>query len=417
MKKIAMTLLALSISSAYAAGQTYDSREDAMKAAGLEAMTLESNIELVKKAQANFEIYKNELGQEFGGLWIEYEKDGNPSVVLGSTGENRISKTASLDSGIKTKTVKFALTALNAAQQSIGNTYYLDSLNNPEEHSDLLSTFVDIPNNKIVVTAKAEKIEKLKSWIITKGFTTDMIDFQEQEEPVSFHAKLVGGDAIFTGQAHNVSGCSSGFNVTIDGFISGAITAGHCALLGQGVFFNLAGNPGTGVIQGPYIGAFLANEYNNGIDAVLFGNENNAHQLPNAIHTTNSFSEVPVKSVQAVDSLLIGAPICRHGAVTLWKCGTLTAYNSMEFVPPYRPMVYSLASFCGAGGDSGGPVVTDAFPNMNAIGIYGGVKGSAGQKGSCGAVIGGGTAKSSIFTSLTPYLARYPNVKVLTTNP
>ncbi|MFG5777330.1 S1 family peptidase [Comamonas sp. J-3] len=416
MKNLAFAIFALSVNAVYAEEGLYTSRSEAMKGAGLEAMMEEKNVLLLKNAQAEYETYKNKLGDDFGGMWIDYDDGGNPTIHIGVVDYEAINKVkAGVVYGVPTK-VEYSLDVLNATKELIANSYYLDRMGDSKEYSYLLSTYVDIPGNKVIVTSRADDFDKLKKWLKSKDINLEMMGFVEQDGPVSLHARLVGGDAIFSGQANNLMGCTSGFNVTIDGYITGAMTAGHCALGGQGVYFNRAGNPATGIVQGPYIGAYLANEYNSGVDAVLFGNENNEHELPNAIHTTTSYSEVPVRAVQSVESLIMGAPICRHGAVTLWKCGRLTAYSSSEFTGFYRPMNYALASFCGARGDSGGPVVTDAFPNMNAIGIYGGAKRSN-QTNTCGASVGGGETISSIFTPVSWYLARYPNVRIKTSQP
>lgn len=66
------------------------------------------------------------------------------------------------------------------------------------------------------------------------------------------------------------------------------------------------------------------------------------------------------------------------------------------------------ATFCGGGGDSGGPVVNRT---NNALGVYVGVN-AANSPGTCSPVFGGGTP-NSVFQSLGPYLARYPNVTIM----
>ena len=69
-------------------------------------------------------------------------------------------------------------------------------------------------------------------------------------------------------------------------------------------------------------------------------------------------------------------------------------------------------SFCGAGGDSGGPVVTGGQYNQ-ALGIFAAI--DPGSNSTCGGpVFGGSGVRYAYYQSLTIYLSRYQNVQIKT---
>ncbi|HEY0701040.1 MAG TPA: S1 family peptidase, partial [Micromonospora sp.] len=69
---------------------------------------------------------------------------------------------------------------------------------------------------------------------------------------------------------------------------------------------------------------------------------------------TGAGSAVQIKGSQAAP---VGGTICRYGATTGWRCGTVTALNATVFYA--QGAVYGLTrtSVCAEPGDSGGPFV------------------------------------------------------------
>lgn len=153
--------------------------------------------------------------------------------------------------------------------------------------------------------------------------------------PVATTANLVGGDAIFSG----ASRCSLGFSARrAAGPV--VITAGHCTNVGT------SWNGFNQTVIGSRIGtSFPVNDYG-------------------AIAVTNTAGWVPTSLVKGGPSVLgsadaaIGSYVCRSGATTGYRCGTLQARNQTVAYP--QGTVYGLGrtSACAQPGDSGGSFIS-----------------------------------------------------------
>ncbi|WP_353364902.1 hypothetical protein [Acidovorax sp. FG27] len=138
------------------------------------------------------------------------------------------------------------------------------------------------------------------------------------------------------------------------------------------------------------------------MDAAIFGNTNFVYTLHKKIFTGLS----TVASVKPPRGLAANEKVCTFAYTSGWRCGTMTFLDWEYFVGPHKTNL-ARATFCGAPGDSGGPVVNEGKP---ALGIYVGTTASTNST-TCGAVFG--DQADSVFQPIMPYLARYPNVTIM----
>ena len=74
------------------------------------------------------------------------------------------------------------------------------------------------------------------------------------------------------------------------------------------------------------------------------------------------------RSITGTATAPVGAPVCRSGSTTGWRCGTVTAVDvtANYAAGPVQGLV--LTSACSEGGDSGGPFVSGS----SALGLLSG---------------------------------------------
>ncbi|MEJ5149722.1 S1 family peptidase [Comamonas sp. MYb396] len=419
-KSVLFSTAALFASAAIAQQSVIDdaftTRAGALKAAGLENAESPENKAIVESATSNYEILRENLGDSFGGFWVEYDENGNAYQVLAATTPVTVAKGYSENNRLEVVSVKYSFSELIKIRQQIQSSYE-EQYRNGKSDFELISLYEGIKSNVVVVKALPEYKEAILLWLQKNAIPLDAVDFQEQDGQSTLMATIYGGQAIYSaasGIASTAIRCTSGFNVTIDTVITGAVTAGHCETVYPDVarnkaYLNVSPTPGSSTVGGGYIGDFLANQFGNGIDAVLYGNWGNVHtMLPKLKTSVNTYGSV--KPVIPVDYSRIGQSVCHYGNATNWRCGTLSAVNSTEYFNG-RPFNVARATFCGGQGDSGGPVVHGV--SRNAMGIYMGVT-VAGATNTCGASLGGSASKESIFQPLKPYLDIYTNVKIMT---
>lgn len=387
----------------------HTSKESALKAAGLEEYATSDNDKIIAESTKNLESIKQELGNEFGGAWIEYDDNKRATLVIGVSGEETIfrqnSQNQNKNQRIVFKKVNYNLAYLNSIETKIA-----DIFRGIEQGGEaiLLSSGVYEKENKVFVRGRKENYQYITEIIQRSGIDTSIIVFEEQNGPITLMGTIYSGTKIgatYDG-TQSMYLCTTGFHVVIDDIYPGSITAAHCLDYDRSrkfVHFNTGNSPGS--IKGPLIGEFFADGWEHKMDAILFGNTNFVHTLQRQIITTGN-------NLANVKPLIVPTPfttICTSGGSNGWRCGTLVTPSTRHTIKG-REFFLGEFSACGGPGDSGGPVVSNAF---NAIGIYVGSPGEH-PDGTCGAVFGGGPAAKSVYQPLGPYLTKYYNIKLLT---
>ncbi len=387
----------------------HTSKESALKAAGLETYATSSNDEIIEKTSKQINKIKEDLGDGFGGSWIEYDKNNQAYLAIGISGET--ATVYSHKNGQPTNEriifipVNYGINYLNSLEQKIA-----DAFKEIKQGGEpiVLSLGIDEPRNKIVVRGRKENFQYIEDIIRRMGFDFNIIIIEEQNGPVELFGNIYGGTKIgatYDG-TQEMFVCTTGFNVVISNIYPGSITAAHCYndnKIREFVHFNLGSSP-TGSIKGPHIGQFFADGWPDAMDAVIFGNTNFVHTLHRQIITTGN----NVANVRPVATALPSSIVCTSGGTNGWRCGVLTNPRVRHLIKG-KDFFLSEFSVCGSHGDSGGPVVSN---NFNALGIY---MGSVGYfpNGTCGAVMGGSAPPTSIYQPLGPYLSKYDNVQIL----
>lgn len=387
----------------------HTTKDSALKAAGLEAYATPSNDKIIQESSKSLDEIKKELGDNFGGAWIEYDENNQAMLVIGTTNiANQIQSQNQKNSSserIIFKQVEQKLSYLQSIEAKIKEIFQETKQGG---EPILLSIGVDEKSNKILVRGRKENLQYITEVLQRAGVDTRIILVEEQNGPVTLMGTIFGGTKIgatYDG-TQSMYLCTTGFNVVIDNIYPGSITAAHCYNYDKNrkfVHFNLGGSP-TGSIKGQLIGEFFADGWPDAMDAAIFGNTNFVHTLRRQVITNGN----NVVSVKPLANALLSSVVCTSGGSNGWRCGTLTGINmSHQILGRY----FTLNEFaaCGSHGDSGGPVLSNTF---NALGIYVGSVGDN-PNGTCGPVFGGGSPAKSVYQPLGPYLAKYNNVQIM----
>ncbi|MEU2615541.1 S1 family peptidase [Micromonospora sp. NPDC007271] len=194
-----------------------------------------------------------------------------------------------------------------------------------------------------------------------------------RREPGRLRTLIAGGEAVYGGGGR----CSLGANVR-SGSTYYFVTAGHCTRLADTWYADSAYTTVLGTRTGS---SFPGDDY-----GVVRHTGTIAH--PSAIYTHPG-----LLTVNGAGNAYVGQAVCRSGATTGVRCGTVTALN--QTVNYAEGAVYGLirTNICAEPGDSGGPLYVASTGTV--IGIL------SGGSGNC---VSGGT---SYYQPITEILAAY----------
>jgi hypothetical protein len=282
-----------------------------------------------RAAVARERAARKRLGATFAGSWLEIGADGRYRQVVASTTPG-----VRID-GAEMRVVPHSLARLDAAKARLDAVAGRGRLD-PAIHS----WYVDPRTNRIVVSAEAGQIRRVRSFATTAGVDPRLVRYEaSQGRPQAFNT-IVGGERYNLPSGF----CSVGFPV-FAGYSRGYVTAGHCGVVGTAA--RGANNVSQGVFRGStYPGNDFAWVYLTNPAWALRPWVNN-----HAGGTVTVLGATPAP---------IGAAICRSGATTGFRCGTVTATNvSANYGHgPINGLVQSTA--CAGRGDSGGAFITPA---------------------------------------------------------
>ena len=378
----------------------YDSKEKALKAAGLDLVATIENDTIINESLKKLPNVKISLGESYGGYWVEYDQKNTAKIVFGVKNSNKIDfRRHEFGENVSFRDVTYSYKELENFKSKISKIF--EGLAKGQE-TIILGIGVDYIKNKIIVSGLEKDQLFIQSILRDNLIPSDAIEMEVKYGRAQPAGTIFGGTKLLVTDPSSTiyKQCTAGFNVLVDVFYPAVITSGHCRtahpFLSKVLFDN-----------GVYIGYFFANEFYNNIDAVLVANENFAHTAPAKILA----SPPSTVSVKPLGYFVQGGPVCSFGSTTGWRCGTQLLEN---YLSSYLGGSFNLTrtSFCGAGGDSGGPVVTGGQYNQ-ALGIFAAI--DPGSNSTCGGpVFGGSGVRYAYYQSLTIYLSRYQNVQIKT---
>ncbi|MBW3085947.1 hypothetical protein KEM60_02158 [Austwickia sp. TVS 96-490-7B] len=315
---------------------------------------------------------KDELGGENAGSYIDQKRG---VLVVQATKDDAKNK-------VKDKITKKD-TEIKVVSRSM-NTLEDQAKKLTEKLGDkLVSTRVDVENNRVVATVKKDQVNPAKD--SAKGM--DGVEVEGTEIVPKAQDDIYGGQQIeFSGSV-----CSVAFNATKDGK-DVFITAGHCAAgrapfshnrkpLGRPIAFDFPGpDMAYASLEQGWTGQPGVDKWN-GRGVAVKGSE-----------------EAPV-----------GAAVCKSGRTTQWTCGTIKAKNvSVNYTKKdgrgYERMIgLTQTNTCTEPGDSGGAWISGS----QAQGITSGGAGAPGPDGRDRCLEKVGRENISYFQPLNPALQKY----------
>ncbi|WNG17926.1 RICIN domain-containing protein [Cystobacter fuscus] len=351
---------AAQVAPAHAAGHTPDVSPEVLSAMQRDLRLSEEQarrrLAFEARAPALEASLRNELGTSFGGAWLN--GDGS-QLIVGVT--DATSAELVRRAGAEPKQVTWNAEQLEEVKVALDRSAkWADKT--------IRAWYVDLTTNSVVVVSGDSAVSKsqAKSFITIIGAKGNAVRVEPSAEEFRTFDVLRGGDAYYPGNGL----CSIGFPVN-----GGFVTAGHCGGVGTSTLgFNGAAQ---GTVQGS---SFPGNDYA-------------------WVQVNSSWVSRPwvtnyaggIASVQGSQEVPVGSSVCRSGATTGWRCGSIQAKNATVNYP--QGLVYGLTrtNACAEPGDSGGSFIS----GTQAQGV------TSGGSGNC--TYGGTT----FFQPINPILATY----------
>lgn len=313
------------------------------------------------------------LGDSFAGAWLERNRLGEYDLVVATTQTGRLGAARAL--APQARVVRHSAAQLDAAAARLnaaagrataarrtGSTPA--GAAGPDKR--IHSWHVDVRGNRVVVIADHGAASVAKAFVAAAGADPAMVAIETSADRPQPTVDIRGADRY---SMPNGS-CSVGFAVT-RGTETGFATAGHCA------------PAGTQAWTGPsnyLIGTVIASQFP-GADIAWIRNDYPGYW---AVRPWTNLYNGTNRNVIGNMEAPVGAAICRSGATTGWRCGSMVAKNAT--VNTTGGLVYGLheSTACGGFGDSGGPFFT---PAGEAQGVYSAANIPAGSNDNCAVAV------------------------------
>lgn len=332
------------------------------------------------------------LGAHYAGSWLERNRQGGYEPVVAVTVQGSASKARAL--GVQVRVVAHSLTQLETTRsrldgiaRTFGGSGKIRTLD-PSIHS----WHIDPMSNRVVVTTDRAAIDAAKDFVAASGADARTVRFVQADgrpqlaQQATFDVR--GGDLynLATG-----GWCSIGFTVTL-GSNNGFVTAGHCGTNNTTVT-NAAGQS---------LGYIFNSVFPNSDFAVV----HNTNTLGIPRPWVNAYAFGGNLNVRGAIPAAVGAVVCRSGARTGARCGTLLATGvTVNYGTSGTVFNLSTTSACVGTGDSGGSFVT---PEGQAQGVTSGGSFNSGTTENC--TVG---TPSSFYQPLQPILDNFPGLTLM----
>ena len=261
-------------------------------------------------------------GNDYAGAWLS---DGGMTLKVAVTGGDAAKQVTA--AGGQAVMVGRSEEQLDTAKEK------LDAA--AEKADDLTGWYVSVSTNKLVVQAQPGKTDA--AWAFAKAAGVDRDDVAVETAPRAKPlADIRGADPFVIDRAGQ---CSVGFAVE-----GGFVTAGHCGTEGED----------TASVQGSPQGEINASVFPGNADMGFVATDGNEKLLP--VVNDHAGNLLPVAGSTEAP---VGAPICRSGNTTGFKCGVIQAKNQTVIYPEGEVSGLTQTDVCAEPGDSGGSWLVD----------------------------------------------------------
>lgn len=286
---------------------------------------------------------RSTLGRDFAGSWLEAGADGRLRQVVAAAGSARTAIP-----GAELRRVRHSLADLDAAMARLNAQIALPML---ARQSQIQSWRIDLPTNSVVVTVDEGALERGIDFAAASGVDASAIRFETAKARPELAADLFGG------QRYNFAGggyCSVGFNARNRAGTRYFVTAGHCGSVGTTVLLT----------TGATLGVFDGSSFPSRDWAVVRITNSSVVQRGRVVNCSGGSVLVSGSTPASV-----GASICRSGARTGYRCGTVRATNVTVNYSAGAVTGLTETTACIGQGDSGGAYIT---PSGQAQGVASG---------------------------------------------
>ncbi|MEV4627123.1 S1 family peptidase [Micromonospora sp. NPDC049523] len=262
------------------------------------------------------------LGSAFGGAWLDGR--GNPVVAVTDPAAVQTARRP----GTQVRLVPHAEAALAATAAR---------LDRAAGHAPgaVSGWYVDLVGNSVVVLTAPGGSAAANAFANSAGAPPGIVRVVEGTERPRTLADVRGGDPFLTAQSMR---CSVGFTVR-----GGFLTAGHCGQVGD-----LAYAP-----NGQVMGVFESSSFPGNDYAWV---RLNPGWTPRGEIRTGRSTAAPIRGSREAP---IGAPVCRYGSTTGWRCGVVQGRNqTLNFASGEVISGLTRTNVCAEAGDSAGPFVS-----------------------------------------------------------
>ncbi|MFD2300279.1 hypothetical protein QRO11_01780 [Paracidovorax citrulli] len=177
-------------------GAIYKSKAEALIASDLDLYATPENQKIIESTSKKLEKLKANLGNSFGGSWIEYDGNKRARLVVGVTSSQigaKAIENLSSDPDIEIVGVKNSYAALEAMRKKIFS--HFENLARGSQ-SVIFSIALDDEGNRLLVRGSSNNLPFIKKELLSAGFDLDAIKLEEQNGPMSFMGVVLGGTRI-----------------------------------------------------------------------------------------------------------------------------------------------------------------------------------------------------------------------------
>jgi len=279
-----------------------------LRAAEAEAVELEEEL-------------RDSLGSDFGGVYLDAD---TTEITVAVTDPAAVSRVDADD--VTVDVVDFGETALND---------FVASLNAIADTADPKVTgwYTDLESDAVVITTLRGGTPAAEELAERAGLDERAVRIVEEDEEPQSLAAIIGGNPYYFGNYR----CSTGFSVR-QGSQTGFATAGHCGSTGTRV------SSPSGTVAGSY---FPGRDMG-------WVRITSADTVTPLVNRYNGGTVTVTGSQEAAT----GSSVCRSGATTGWRCGTIQSKNQTVRYAEGTVTGLTRTTACAEGGDSGGPWLT-----------------------------------------------------------
>ena len=335
------------------------------------------------------------LKKHYAGSWLEQNQQGEYVSVVAVSSTSEAGKAHAL--GVQIRVVTHSLVQLQTTQARLDAMVGTLRVSGKDRKLDpsIHSWYVDPISNRVVITTDRGARGVAIDFVAASGVDAKTVRFTEADgrpqlvQQANFDVR--GGDR------YNLPGggsCSIGFAVTL-GAQNGFVTAGHCGINSTTVT-NTAGQSLGYIFDSVFPGSDFAVVHNT-----------NPLGIPRP--WVNAYAFGGNLNVRGSNPAALNAVVCRSGARTGARCGTLLATGVTVPYPSGPVFNLSSSTACVGAGDSGGSFVT---PEGQAQGVTSGGSFYIGTDDNCATPLPAGS-ESSYYQPLQPILANYPGLTLV----